>query len=45
MESCFLELRNVTDDLHANGPVGIMTGYEENSTPSERPSTGSRPSS
>ena len=29
MESCFLELRNVTDDLHANGPVGIMTGYEE----------------
>ena len=29
MESCYLELRNVTDDLHANGPVGIMTGYEE----------------
>ena len=29
MESCFLELRNVTRDLHANGPVGIMTGYEE----------------
>ena len=29
MKSCFLELRNVTDDLHANGPVGIMTGYEE----------------
>ena len=29
MESCFLELRNVTDDLHASGPVGIMTGYEE----------------
>ena len=29
MESCFLELRNVTHDLHANGPVGIMTGYEE----------------
>ena len=29
MESCFLELRNVTDNLHANGPVGIMTGYEE----------------
>lgn len=24
-----LEVRNVTDDLHANGPVGIMTGYEE----------------
>ena len=29
MESCYLELRNVTRDLHANGPVGIMTGYEE----------------
>ena len=29
MESCFLKLRNVTHDLHANGPVGIMTGYEE----------------
>ena len=29
MESCHLELRNVTRDLHANGPVGIMTGYEE----------------
>ena len=29
MESCFLELHNVTHDLHANGPVGIMTGYEE----------------
>ncbi len=24
-----LTVRNVTDDLHANGPVGIMTGYEE----------------
>lgn len=24
-----LEVRNLTDDLHANGPVGIMTGYEE----------------
>ena len=24
-----LELHNVTRDLHANGPVGIMTGYEE----------------
>ena len=24
-----LEVRNVTDDLHANGPVGVMTGYEE----------------
>ena len=23
------ELRDVTHDLHANGPVGIMTGYEE----------------
>ena len=22
-------VKNVTDDLHANGPVGIMTGYEE----------------
>ena len=29
MESCYLELRNVTRDLHASGPVGIMTGYEE----------------
>lgn len=29
MESSYLELRNVTYDLHANGPVGIMTGYEE----------------
>ena len=28
MESCFLELRNVTDDLHANGAVGVMTDYE-----------------
>lgn len=26
---CGLELRNLTHDLHANGPVGIMTGYEE----------------
>ncbi len=26
---CDLELRNVTHDLHADGPVGIMTGYEE----------------
>ncbi len=24
-----LNVRNVTDDLHCNGPVGIMTGYEE----------------
>lgn len=23
------QLNNVTRDLHANGPVGIMTGYEE----------------
>lgn len=23
------EMQNVTRDLHANGPVGIMTGYEE----------------
>lgn len=29
MESCFLKLQNLTRDLHANGPVGIMTGYEE----------------
>lgn len=29
MRSCYLELRNCTRDLHANGPVGIMTGYEE----------------
>ena len=29
MESCYLELCNLTRDLHANGPVGIMTGYEE----------------
>ena len=29
MESCYLELRSVTRDLHANGPVGIMTGYEQ----------------
>lgn len=27
--ACGLEVRNLTDDLHANGPVGIMTGYEE----------------
>ena len=26
---CDLEMRNVTRDLHKNGPVGIMTGYEE----------------
>ena len=29
MEESLLELRNVTRNLHANGPVGIMTGYEE----------------
>ena len=27
--ACGLEVKNVTDDLHADGPVGIMTGYEE----------------
>ena len=27
--ACGLSVRNVTDDLHADGPVGIMTGYEE----------------
>ncbi len=26
---CGLEVKNVTRDLHANGIVGIMTGYEE----------------
>lgn len=29
LESCFFELHALTHDLHANGPVGIMTGYEE----------------
>ena len=29
LELVGLETRNVTRDLHANGPVGIMTGYEE----------------
>jgi tRNA (guanine-N7-)-methyltransferase len=29
MADCGLELRNVTRDLHADGPVGVMTGYEE----------------
>ena len=24
-----LEVKQITDDLHANGPVGILTGYEE----------------
>ncbi len=28
-EACGLEVKNLTNDLHANGPVGIMTGYEE----------------
>ena len=28
-EACGLEIRNLTRDLHADGPVGIMTGYEE----------------
>lgn len=28
-EASGLEIRNLTRDLHANGPVGIMTGYEE----------------
>ena len=26
---CGWEIRNLTRNLHANGPVGIMTGYEE----------------
>ena len=29
LELVGLPARNVTRDLHANGPVGIMTGYEE----------------
>lgn len=29
LELVGLPTRNVTRDLHANGPVGIMTGYEE----------------
>ena len=29
LEAVGLETKNVTRDLHANGPVGIMTGYEE----------------
>ena len=28
-QTCGLEVKNLTRDLHANGPVGIMTGYEE----------------
>ena len=27
--ACGLETKNVTDDLHKDDPVGIMTGYEE----------------
>lgn len=27
--ACGLAVKNVTDDLHRDGPVGIMTGYEE----------------
>ena len=27
--ACGLPVKNVTDDLHRDGPVGIMTGYEE----------------
>jgi len=26
---CGYEVKNVTDDLHRGGPVGVMTGYEE----------------
>ena len=29
LAACNFPLQNVTRDLHANGPVGIMTGYEE----------------
>ena len=29
LEALNLPTSEVTDDLHANGPVGIMTGYEE----------------
>lgn len=28
-EACGLEICNLTRNLHENGPVGIMTGYEE----------------
>ena len=27
--ACGLDTKNITDDLHRDGPVGIMTGYEE----------------
>lgn len=29
MALCNLEIHNLTRDLHANGPVGVMTDYEE----------------
>lgn len=29
MDACGLEVKNLTRNLHENGPVGIMTGYEE----------------
>ena len=29
LTACGFRLENVTDDLHQDGPVGIMTGYEE----------------
>jgi len=29
MDACGLQVQNVTRNLHADGPVGIMTGYEE----------------
>ena len=29
LQLCGFALKHVTHDLHANGPVGIMTGYEE----------------
>ncbi len=39
-EACGLEIKNLTRDLHADArPVGIMTGYEENSMSSARRST------
>ena len=28
-QACGLEVKNLTNDLHANGITGIMTGYEE----------------
>ena len=38
-EACGLEIRNLTRNLHENGPVGIMTGYEEKFYALARPST------